>query len=186
MQGGRRGLVVGAAAVIGMLVALAFTLHQQSDSTPDGLIVVIPRSTQAFAPAARPGYGARTAAAAPMPEHRIRQTDADVALLDARFADAPAEPAPAFRAERLSTQLERIMIGDVRFGALQVECRSRLCRLSGSVVTGRKAADHASAFALLHQSELVAIGAAEGLEPGPLAATVSTGDTRFVAYLVSP
>jgi hypothetical protein len=185
MQGGRPGLVIGAAAAIGILVALAFTLHEQSDSTPDGLIVVIPQSTQASAPAARSDYGARTAAA-PMPEHRIEQTDADVALLDARFADAPAEPVPAFRAERLRAQLERIMVGDVRFGALQVECRSRLCRLSGSVVTGRKAADHASAFALLHQSELVAIGAAEGLEPGPLAATVSTMDTRFVAYLVSP
>ncbi|QDX26904.1 hypothetical protein FPZ54_13395 [Sphingomonas suaedae] len=126
-------------------------------------------------------------AASDMPARGVEQMDADVALLDARFAGALAEPEAALRAERLNSRLGRVMTGGARFGALEVECRSNLCRLSGTVVDGAAAADRAAAFALLHQAELVAIGAAEGLEPGPLtAATMATGETQFVAYLVTP
>lgn len=186
MQSGRRLISVVAAAV-GLVLTLAFALREGAGDAREGMIVVIPHAHRAAAPATPADGDSPIIAASEIPASGIEQLHADVALLDTRFASARAEPERDYRAERLKARVGRIMIGGVGFGALEAECRRNLCRLSGAVVDGAAAADRATAFALLHQAELVAIAAAEGLEPGPLTtATTPAGETRFVAYLVTP
>jgi len=184
MQGGRRGMLAAAVAV--GVVCVAVVALREAPSEPDGRVIVVPGSIQSTAPEAFPDGDDPVTPAEVMPAPSVEQTNADVALLDARFADMLAEGGAGFRAERLRTQIGRVMIDGARFGTLEVECRRNLCRLSGTVVDGVSAADRAAASPLLHQAELVRIGAAEGLEPGPLTVTMLAMETRFVTYLVTP
>jgi len=115
-----------------------------------------------------------------------RVADADSVLMTERFAAVPESPSYAGRADKLRARIEEVARGDVRFADVTVRCRRTVCQLAGRVTQNGAPAGQAAAFGLVHQEEIVSIGAAEGLEPGPLAITESpTGDATFLAYMVS-
>ena len=103
-----------------------------------------------------------------------------------RFDAVLEDAAYAWRADRLRARIGGVARGAVRLEDVTVRCHRTVCQLAGRVTQNGSPAGHAEAFSLVHEKDIVSIGAGEGLEPGPVAITNSpTGDVTFLAYLIS-